>query len=69
MTADVIKFPKEKAKPIMAAPDLMLAHACAVASGEALIALAAESVAARERGELSPAMQQVMAIANLFGDE
>ncbi len=65
MTAEVIKFPKDKAKPAAAAPDLMLAHACAVASGEALIALAAESAAARERGDVSHAIQ---AVAAVFGD-
>jgi hypothetical protein len=65
VTADVIKFPKQKAKPAPTAFDLKVAHACAVASGEALIALAAESAAARERGDRSPAMQQMAALAAL----
>jgi hypothetical protein len=69
VTAEVIEFPRDRAKLIAAAPDLKLAHACAVASGEALIALAAEYAAARERGDLCPAMQQVAALAAIFGDE
>jgi hypothetical protein len=66
VTADVIKFPKQKARPAPTAFDLMVAHACAVASGEALIALASDCASARERGEPSPIMAPVIAIADLF---
>lgn len=69
MTADVIKFPKQKAKPAPTAFDLRVAHAHAVGIGEALLEMAAEAKAARERGDLSPAMQQIAALAALSGDD
>jgi hypothetical protein len=63
----VIKFPRVKAPRPIAVDDCTLAMA--KASGDALIALASECASARARGEPSPIMGPVGAIADLFTED